>query len=218
MPRHTDNSSDKVLQTFWPCLYSILFAVLISACQAENPKASSPVAKESKQLTKPTSRPEWRSLLGWSDDCEQSFSSTQAGNYAEIETHTLGDADELVIVMCAVGSYQPSFMLYRLKGQTPNALALETYLSSDGEILQRSQETELWGEPVFNANTRELVILTASRQTKDCGTWAKYSFRPDNMTKLLDFRVKLPCPDEIKQPVNLVPANPPEGWKLVKNM
>jgi hypothetical protein len=201
-------------RSFWLSMCPILFLVFFSACQPQNSKPASTIAKNSQPLTKPTNRSDWRNLLGWNDDCEQSFSQTQAGVYSGIESYPLGDADELVIVMCAAGSYQPSFLLFRLKQQIPSVLSLETYLTGDGETLYRSQETEFWGDPAFDTNTKELVILNASRQTKDCGTWAKYSFTSD-MAKLKEFLVKLPCPNKINEPVNLEPAIPPKGWKPI---
>jgi hypothetical protein len=221
MPTHADKLKIKASLSNWPglCL-GVFIVLLISACQADTAPngLSSPTVAVSKPFLKPNSRSEWRSLLAWNDDCEQSFTSTQAGSYSGIETHSLADDDdELVIVMCAVSSYQPSFLLYRLKQHVPKALALETYVESDGQNLQRVEEKELWGEPLFNANTKELIIFNAARQTKDCGTWAKYSFMLD-IAKLQEFRAKLPCPQEMKEPVSPDPTRPPEGWKLINNV
>jgi hypothetical protein len=219
MSKHTNMSFPPVRSSDWTSLFLGFFiTVAISACQAETPPELAPSnSLNTQQALSPSSRAEWRNLLKWNDDCEQSFSSTQAGDYSGIETHKLGEADELVVVMCAVGGYQPSFLLYRLKQQIPNALALETYIETDGQALQRTQESELWGEPIFLAYTKELVILNAARQTKDCGTWAKYSFFSDT-AKLQEFRAKLPCPQEMKEPVSPDPAQPPEGWKLINNV
>lgn len=191
-------------------------AAVMSACQVDIPPApSSPKTGEIKtQQPKPESRVQWRNLLGWNDDCEQSFGSTQARDYSGIESYALANADQLVIVMCAVGGYQPSFLLYRLKQQVPSLLALETYIATDGQTLHRTNETEFWGEPVFRADTQELVILNAARQTKDCGTWAKYSFKPEPI-KLVEFRANLPCPVEMTESTKPVPSIPPETWKLV---
>lgn len=218
MPKQFDKPLSNLRRTDWRSFsLSFFMAVAIGACQADNPHLSSPNNQDSKQHSKPNNRAEWRSLLAWDDGCEQSFGSTQASDYSGVETHALGDADELVIVMCAVGGYQPSFLLYRLKEQVPNALALETYVATDGQNLQRVQDKELWGEPVFIADTRELVILNVARQTRDCGTWAKYSFTP-NAAKLQEFRVKLPCPSEMAEPVNPDPGSPPEGWRRISSM
>lgn len=193
---------------------ALMFAVLIYGCQVENTKPKSPMITEVKQQVNPATRSEWRNLLRWSDDCEQSFRNTQAGDYSGIESNTIGEADQLIIVMCAVGGYQPSFLLYRLKQQKSSALTLETYLSTDGQNLQRTQESELWGEPVFIVENRELVILTVARQTRDCGTWAKYGFSSDTAI-LLGLYAVMPCPIEIKEPANLNPNNPPKGWKII---
>jgi hypothetical protein len=219
MSKHTNMSFPPVRSSDWTSLFLGFFiTVAISACQAEkSPELTTSNSLNTQQALSPSSRAEWRNLLKWNDDCEQSFSSTQAGDYSGIETHNLGDADELVVVMCAVGGYQPSFLLYRLKQHVPNALALETFVATDGQNLQRVEEKELWGEPVFIADTKELVILNAARQTKDCGTWAKYSFASDT-AKLQEFRAKLPCPQKMKEPVSPDPARPPEGWKLMNNV
>jgi hypothetical protein len=218
MPKHSHNSSVKTTISNWASLcLGCFIALLISACQADTaPSLSSPNPTVSKPFFKPTSRSEWRKLLAWDDDCEQSFTSTQAGDFSGIETLSIADDDELVLVMCAVGSYQPSFLLYRLKAQAPSALALETYTTADGETLSRTQEKELWGEPLFRADTKELIILNAARQTKDCGTWAKYSFTSDTV-KLEELRAKLPCPSQIKESINVDPKNPLEGWRLINN-
>ena len=219
MSKPVDKTVFRISPTNWTSLFwGFFIAVAISACQAETPpELASSNSPNTQQTFSPTSRAEWRNLLKWNDDCEQSFSSTQAGDYSGIETHKLGEADGLVVVMCAVGGYQPSFLLYRLKQQIPNALALESYVARDGKTLQRTQESELWGEPVFLAGTKELVILNAARQTKDCGTWAKYSFISDT-AKLQEFRAKLPCPQKMKESVSPDPAHPPEGWKLINNV
>jgi hypothetical protein len=195
---------------------AMMFAVLIGGCQVDNRKPSSPKITEIKQQVNPATRSEWRNLLRWSDDCEQSFSNTQAGGYSGIESHAIGEADQLVIVMCAVGGYQPSFLLYRLKQQKPIALTLETYLSTDGQNLQAAKESELWGEPVFIAESKELVILNVARQTRDCGTWAKYGFSSETAI-LLSFYALVPCPIEFKESVSLNSDNPPKSWKLIFN-
>jgi hypothetical protein len=219
MSKHTQKSFTPINRCDWKGLFLGFFiTVAISACQAGTPPELTPsISPNTQQALSPSSRAEWRNLLKWNDDCEQSFSSTQAVDYSGIETHKLGEADELVVVMCAVGGYQPSFLLYRLKQQIPNALALETYIETEGQALQRTQESELWGEPVFLTDTKELVILNAARQTKDCGTWAKYSFLSDT-AKLQEFRAKLPCPQKMKESLSPDPGHPPEGWKLINNV
>jgi hypothetical protein len=194
----------------------MMFAVLIGGCQVDNTKPKPTKITEIKQQANPNTRSEWRNLLGWKNDCEQAFSNTQAGDYSGIEAHAIGEADQLIIVMCAVGGYQPSFLLYRLKHQISNALTLETYLSTDGQNLQAAQESELWGEPVFIVESKELVILNFARQTRDCGTWAKYGFSSDTAI-LLSFYALVPCPIEFKESVSLNPDNPPKGWKLIFN-
>ena len=174
MPKYNDKLSIKTPKCNWISLcLGCLIAVLINGCQAETKPdlLATPQTAENQPLLKPTDRPGWRKLMAWNDDCEQSFTSTQAGDYSGIETLSLGYDDDLVLVMCAVGSYQPSFLLYRLTQHAPSALALETYVEGDKQTLQRAEETELWGEPAFNADTKELIILNAARQTKDCGTW-----------------------------------------------
>ncbi len=196
-------------------LYFFL-AVSNTECRADVPDIATTNNPVFKQQLKPSTRDEWKKLLGWNEDCEQSFQSTQAGAYSGIETYPIGNADELVIVMCAVGGYQPSFLLFRQKGQTPRAIALVAYGTSNGKTLHRTQEVELWGEPVFLEKTSELVILNVARQTKDCGTWAKYGFKTDSV-KLQELFFKLPCPKKVSEKDDLGSSStPPKGWKRLR--
>ena len=130
--------------------------------------------------------------------------------------YTLGKSDALARVLCAVGSYQPSFLLYRLKDKQASLLQLETYTTDDGEHLQLSAQTELWGEVFVNTRTRSMNLLNAARQTLDCGTWAEYSITQDAV-RLQTLYSKLPCATEIASPVSPDAIAPPGDWKRLNN-
>ncbi len=192
---------------FSRCLLGLI-CWTVTACQVEKPMQSS---AQNQNAMNPVNRVGWRALLMWNDDCEQAFLSTQATGYSGVETYALAKDDTLVIVMCAVASYQPSFLLYRLQAFTAQPLTLTTYLSSDGETLQRERQNELWGEPVFFKDTGKLIIFTAARQTKDCGTWAQYGFTAESAT-LEKLHYRLPCPAVPVEPLTVNPVIPPAHW------
>ncbi len=197
---------------------SVFINMALNACTGHHSSltvAATPTVSV-KQSLRSNERAEWRKHLAWNEACEQAFRRTHASGYSGIETHTLGNADQLVIVMCAVGSYQPSFLLYRLKNHLPTALALATYTTTDGQALHASQQAELWGDPVFLRETGELVILNVARQTKDCGTWAKYNVSSVVPT-LQALYSKLPCPAAIASPAEPDSGSPPDGWTPVNS-
>ena len=163
-------------------------------------------------------RAAWREVLNWTNDCEEAFQSTHAGEGTGIELQSLGEQISLVAVLCVAGSYQPSFMYYYLdEGSSPPlsaVISFPTYESPDGRTLIRAEHTELWGEARFVPERRELYVLNVSRQTRDCGSWARYAF-VDHEVQLREFWVRLPCPEEIEQPVDPQPGVPPDGWTRV---
>lgn len=187
-------------------ILSILISGMLGACVDRHS------ATAARQLSSPKQRAEWRRLLVWDDACEQAYQNTKLTNDPGVETYILAKADELVMVFCAVGGYQPSFVLYHLKEQHPELLSLETYSAGDGVSLQRNQSTELWGEVYFRAESRVLTIVNAARQTKDCGTWADYAFSADTAS-LQALYNKFPCPASISPPVSPDAVKPPEDWQ-----
>lgn len=161
----------------------------------------------------PRDRAGWRAVLGWPDDCEQAFAASFAGEGDGIEVQQLADGRALVAVLCAGGAYQPSYRYYLAPGAGAPAvaLALPTYVSPDGETLSCSLEQEVFGEPSFLRDGAGWVVLSLSRQTADCGTWARYAVA-DGHAELRELRAQVRCPAEVGEPVDSASAEPPARW------
>jgi hypothetical protein len=205
----------KLFEISWSTFYkhlslSLLGAILLGAC------TDYPASITDQQPVIVKQRAEWRTLLKWDNACERAYQSTNVTDEAGVETYVFDDTDKLVRVLCAVGSYEPSFLLYRIKDQQPALLRLETYIASDEDYLQRTLQTELWGEIFVNPKTRTLVIVNVARQTKDCGTWAQYGLKAYSVD-LQALYSKLPCPLDIASPVSPDAANPPTDWQRLKD-
>jgi hypothetical protein len=161
-------------------------------------------------------RAAWRARLHWPDDCEGAFQATDASGDAGLRIDRLADGSTLVQIRCAAGAYQPSQVVMRTTAteRTPAASALlsfTTWLSPDGASLERAEVQELWGELAFLPATQELTLLSLSRQTGDCGTWAKYTLAGNTAT-LDRVHARLPCPATPGAPASPAPGRPPEGW------
>jgi hypothetical protein len=160
-------------------------------------------------------RAAWRAALQWSDDCEEAFQLTNAANTAGLFVHGLAEGIRLVEVHCAAGAYQPSMLFIRLD-QNPSppvvtTLTFTTYDSPDGESLERAESTELWGEATVLPDRRELTLLSVSRQTRDCGTWSRYTLAAER-PRLLELYAQIVCPAEQGPPADPAPGRPPQGW------
>jgi hypothetical protein len=183
------------------------------------PASAAPVASRlPKQSLTRSDRAAWQALLRWPDDCDEAFRQSHAGDDAGLEFHQLSDGVFLLGVVCAAGSYQPSTIFLRVddRKSPPTAVGLtfDSYESADGASLMRTQVTELWGDAAFLAPTRELTLLSVSRQSGDCGTWARYALT-EATPRLLEFRARLPCPARPGDHVAPEPGKPPPGWKTV---
>jgi hypothetical protein len=163
-------------------------------------------------------RPAWRELLHWDDDCEDAYELSYGGAESGLQRFTLSDEQALVAVLCAAGSYVPSFVYYYVEQHNSNfstaQLQFPTFESADGETLAAAEQTELWGEPTFWPMRGELTVLRLARQTGDCGTWARYGFA-GGQVQLQEFWAAFPCTAEPRTPVNPASVSPPAGWRRV---
>lgn len=163
-------------------------------------------------------RPAWRELLQWDDDCQGAYETSYAGAESGLQLFALDDEHVLVAVLCAAGSYVPSFVYYYVEHRdaifTAAPLTFPTFESPDGEILAATQQLELWGEPAFTAMRGELTVLRVARQSSDCGTWARYGFT-SGQVQLREFWAAFPCATEPQAPVTPVSGSPPAGWRRV---
>jgi len=161
-------------------------------------------------------RAAWRAQLGWPDDCEQAFELTDASPDSGIVVQALEHGAMLVAVRCAAGAYQPSALVLQVDATgmpaAARVLTFATYVSPDGETLERVDTTELRGEIRFAAQGPTLSVLALSRQTGDCGTWAEYTVA-DGAPRLVTLYARLPCPGTPDAPVDPAPDEPPPGWK-----
>jgi len=183
------------------------------------PVSAAPVASRlPKQNLTLSDRAAWHALLRWPEDCDEAFRQSHAGDDAGLEFNQLSDGVFLLGVVCATGSYQPSTIFLRVDERTSPATAVgltfDSYESADGTSLTRTEVSELWGDAAFLAPTRELTLLSVSRQSGDCGTWARYALA-EATPRLLEFRARLPCPARPGDHVAPEPGKPPPGWKAV---
>jgi hypothetical protein len=163
-------------------------------------------------------RTAWRARLHWPDDCEGAFEATDVGGGSGLEIHALADGSTLVQIRCAAGAYQPSQLVMRTIDARPSVasiLTFTTWESADGESLEQTESEEVWGELTYLPEAQELTLLTLSRQTGDCGTWAEYRLADGN-PKLEALYARMPCPAEPGEAVNPGPGKPPKGWKRIE--
>lgn len=199
----------KMLRGGFSCSFlSLLGIMFLGACS----DSKVPTVAVKLQASTNKLRADWRALLKWDDTCEQAYQTTNVTEEQGVETYAFDGDDQLVQVLCAVGSYEPSFLLYRIKQQRPQLLQLETFDASDEAYLQTTVQSELWGEISVDSKARSLVIVNVARQTKDCGTWADYRFTDQNV-KLQTLYSKLPCPVDVADPVSPDLVSPPADWQ-----
>jgi len=121
-------------------------------------------------------------------------------------------------VSTMAGAYQPShvYVLFDERGAVPvkTVLRFSVYHSGDGRSLGASMETELWGESVVSPQSRELSVLTLSRQLADCGIWSRYRIGTD--PTLIAAAARLPCPAAPGSPAESTDAGPPRGWRPIR--
>jgi len=154
-------------------------------------------------------RKAWREILKWPDECEQAFDYPDK-SYGGMEFYQLADKQYLVQIICTGGAYQgyQVYYFYDETKQQPTAklLNFESRESQDEKSLTEIQTTELWGQPEFDDNAKELRILNKFRGIGDCGILATYRF-VNGEPQLKEMRAKLVCDGK--------GAENPENWKKV---
>jgi hypothetical protein len=168
---------------------------------------------------RPGDRAHWRAALEWPADCEDAFQASNAATADDgIAVNELEPRLALVEVLCAAGAYQPShvYVLFDERGAVPvkTVLRFSVYRSEDGESLTASMEMELWGESVVSPRSRELSVLTLSRQLADCGIWSRYRIGTD--PTLIAAVARLPCPAAPGSPAESADGGPPRGWRPIR--
>jgi hypothetical protein len=166
----------------------------------------------------PRDRKQWRTALEWPAGCEDAFQASNAGGDEGIAVTELEPRLALVEVLCAGGAYQPShvYILLDERGAAPakTLLRFAVYHSEDGTSLALSMETELWGESVVSPHSREMSVLTLSRQLADCGIWSRY--RIGTQPTLIAAAARLPCPATPGSPAESPDGDAPRGWRPIR--
>lgn len=217
-----------------------LAAVGVSACTAPRPEhtdpppaergkakpasAKSDVAPPLKTTLSRTDRERWRQIAAWPEECESAFQASVASSDAGLVFHELADGRFLLQVLCAAGAYQPSHVFLSLdeRAAPPVAalLKLPIYQSEDGRSIARTMEAEIFGEPTWLPDSRELTILSLARQTGDCGVWTKYRFTAQDdavRPAVVEARALLPCPARLRDRAVSIQGQPPNGWKPIRH-
>jgi hypothetical protein len=170
------------------------------------------------KLTRPD-RERWRAVLGWPEACESAYQSSQASDDPGLQFHPLAPGISLVQVLCAAGSYQPSWVYLRFDERaSPPAIDLlrfPAYETEDGTTVAAVERSEVWGEPSWSAATQELSLLNIVRQTGDCGIWTRYRLSADEAAAgplVVEARALLPCPARPADPAVSIEGQPPPGW------
>jgi hypothetical protein len=187
--------------------------------QGAAPAAASGPAPVPRSEERPRNRAGWRAALEWPADCEDAFQASNAGTGDEgIAVNQLEPRLALIEVLCAAGAYQPShvYVLFDERGtvSAKTVLRFSVYHTEDGRSLASSMETELWGESVVSPQSRELSVLTVSRQLADCGIWSRYRIGTD--PTLIAAAARLPCPAAPGSPAESTDGGPPPGWRPIR--
>jgi hypothetical protein len=192
--------------------------VRVSGADSAGPQPSTSVRELPRTNVTATDRARWRGVLQWPAECENAFELTHISSDGGLFFRALEDGVTLIEVTCAAGAYQGSAVFVRLdENASPPAartLMFATYTSADNETLERTESTELWGEAMFLQDARELTLLSVSRQTRDCGTWSRYSLA-EAAPRLLELYAQIVCPEESGPPAQPEPGRPPDGWAKI---
>jgi hypothetical protein len=197
---------------------ALALAAASAGCQQRSADASLDLSTLPRDGITVAQRAQWHSQLKWADDCENAFRASHAGDAGGMRIVRLRSTVSLVEVICAAGSYQPSVIRFALADDTAGVrsvpLTFPVYATEDGRDLRLSQETEVWGESVVTPESAEISILSLSRQTADCGVWARYSLAADQ-PRLLAAAARVRCPDTPGAPVAISASGPPPGWDAI---
>lgn len=163
-------------------------------------------------------RAHWFALLRWPEPCERAFDLTRGANDGGVEIHDLADGSAVALVRCAAGAYQPTSVVMHFRRERPEATAtlldLPYYRSPYGRRLVRAHATEITGETSWLADQQSLVLLSLSRQTADCGIWARYSLAGGE-PRITHLAARLPCPEGADLPVESSGDAPPADWRMI---
>ena len=199
--------------------YAIVL-LLIGGCSSKVPgEADDPVLSPAQIKVKSAQvRSNWRKNLQWSNSCEDAFQASYVGQQSGVQVYKVDDRAELISVLCSAGAYQPSFVYFLLDQKVssvkPRAVSFPIYDSNDGQHLNLVEQTEIWGEPLFDSGRGELNILNVARQSRDCGSWAVYGL-DSGRAELLELWTRYPCPQNIQTPAEQRTGVPPTGWVRV---
>ena len=208
-----------------PTILLLLGAIAVVSCSSPREqtsgsagtRASVPQAAAALRRTQLSlgDRTGWRSVLNWPDECEEAFQASHAGDDAGLVFNELAPGISFVEVLCAAGSYQPSFVYVRLdeRSTAPIAtlLTFPVYESSDGVSIESVKASEIWGEPFVSPARRELAVLNLARQTGDCGIWTRYNIGGE-LPEMVDAR-RAPCATRPGAPATSSNGEPPRGWQ-----
>lgn len=196
----------------------ILGTMLLAACVQKQSNEREPETQVLVQATE-LDRDAVNKVLDIPDDCEDAFRLSYASDGSGVEMYALSADMEFYSVLCSAGAYQPSFSFFLRDAKSSKTLAspLEfiVWESEDGETLTSSKQTELWGETLFDAKSRRLDMLSVSRQSRDCGSWATYRIE-NKKAHLIAVWALLPCPSEPGTAVSLENGSPPLEWVKVQ--
>ncbi|MGD9610324.1 MAG: DUF1176 domain-containing protein [Desulfovibrionaceae bacterium] len=196
-------------------------AACLATVQAERQAALAALTAEALRQHA-AKRARLRNLLGWPEDCEQSFQELLSpdGRGATtlgtgVESHPLGDGRTLYCVQCDLAAYQATYVIMlQEKPEGPGTLLRFPLYDRDGAKIVRSEDTFLAGALDFTPRTGELTVFTKARGIGDCGSYVRYAFPatgPKRVT-VVEARVK-GCSD--RPPMETVID--PGTWPLVKN-
>jgi hypothetical protein len=162
----------------------------------------------------------WRQVVRWPDGCEEAFQASRASDDGGLVFEALDDSVLLLQVTCAAGAYQPSSMWWVVPtsapgGAPPSVLEFQVLSGEKADASSPRYQTEVFGEWVFDHMSRQLTRLSVSRQTGDCGFWARYRVEAGT-ARLVKAAAKFPCPSQRGEQARLDAARPPTSWTVRK--
>ena len=156
-------------------------------------------------------------LLGWSDECEQSFQELTAdgdtyGLLLEgpgVTSYPLGDGRTVYAVQCLLGAYQAGYaMVLQEKADGKGTPLKFRQYDWDEKKVTHNEDAEMPGQFTFDPQTKELTVLSLARGLGDCGTLVRYAFPPQGGTKVVEAKLR-----ECKDPPKAID---PKKWPLIK--
>jgi hypothetical protein len=195
-------------------------AACLAKVQAERQAALAALTAEALRQNA-AERARLRKLLGWPENCEQSFQELLSpdGRGATtlgtgVESHPLGDGRTLYSVQCDLAAYQATYVIMlQEKPEGPGTLLRFPLYDRDGTKIVRSEDTFLAGALDFAPRTGELTVLTKARGIGDCGSYVRYAFPATGpkRVQVVEARVK-GCSDRPPQETIIDPGT----WPLVQ--